>query len=212
VATQEVVVAKARSVRQRPGNKTDTADAAGLAALLAPGLVEPRCIPPPAIHAVRDLPRTRVALVQTRTHGQKRISKVLEDTNIKVAHAMSARFGHSGRRMLKALCQGERDPKKLAALALGTLRRKLPELELALTGQFTEHHGRLIQGELELMELLERQIADLDEQIRPATEPFTPHLEQLQSIPGVQAITARDLIAEIGTEMRRFGSAKRLSS
>jgi hypothetical protein len=51
-------------------------------------------------------------------------------------------------------------------LALGTLRRKRPQLELALTGQFTEHHGRLIQGELEVMELLERQVAALDEQIR----------------------------------------------
>ena len=101
--------------------------------------------------------------------AQNRISKVLEDTNIKVAHAMSDLFGTSGRRMLKALCAGERNPHKLAALAMGTLRRKLPELELALTGQFTEHHGRLIQGELELMELLERQIAELDEQI-PASD------------------------------------------
>jgi transposase len=212
VKTLEVVAANARSVRQRPGKKTDKADAAWLAELLAHGLVEPSFIPPPAIQALRDLTRTRVALVQTRTQVQNRISKVLEDTNIKVAHTMSDLFGHSGRRMLKALCQGERDPKKLAALALGTLLRKLPELELALTGQFTAHHGRLIQGELELMELLERQIADLDEQIRQATEPFAPQLEQLQSLPGIKVITGRDIITEIGTEMRRFGSAQRLAS
>jgi hypothetical protein len=97
-------------------------------------------------------------------------------------------------------------------LALGTWRRKLPQLELALTGPFTEHHGRLIQGELELMELLERQIAELNEQIRDATEPFVPQLDLLQSIPGVQAIAARDLMGEIGSDMSRFGSAKRLSS
>jgi transposase len=164
------------------------------------------------MQALRDLTRTRVALGQNRTQVQNRISKVLEDTNIKVAHALSDLFGKSGRRMLKALCQGERDPKKLAALALGTLRRKLPDLELALTGQFTEHHGRLIQGELELMELLERQIIELDEQIREATAPFALELELLQSIPGVKSITARDIIAEIGADMSRFGSATRLSS
>ena len=62
------------------------------------------------------------------------------------------------------------------------------------------------------MEVLEWQIADLDEQIRQATEPFAPQLEQRQSLPGVKAITARDIIAEIGPEMRRFGSATRLSS
>jgi len=51
VTTLEVVVANARSVRQRPGKKTEQADAAWLAELLAPGLVEPRGIPPPAIQA-----------------------------------------------------------------------------------------------------------------------------------------------------------------
>ena len=62
------------------------------------------------------------------------------------------------------------------------------------------------------MALLERQIAALAEQIRQATAPFAPQLEQLQSIPGIKSITARDIIAEIGADMRRFGSAKRLSS
>jgi transposase len=66
--------------------------------------------------------------------------------------------------------------------------------------------------ELELMALLERQIAELDAQIGAATEPFAPQLAQLQSLPGVKAITARDLIAEIGPAMSRFGSAKRLAS
>jgi transposase len=120
IATLEVVVANARSVRQRPGKKTDKADAAWLAELLAHGLSEPSFLPPPAVQALRDLTRTRVALVQTRTQGQNRSSKVLEATTIKVAHARSDLLGTSGRRMLKAWCEGERHPKKLAALALGT--------------------------------------------------------------------------------------------
>ena len=115
-----VVVANARSVRQRPGKKTEKADAAWLAERFAHGLVEPSFLPPPAVQAWRDLPRTRVALVQTRPQGHNRLSTVLEDTNIKVAHAMSDLFGTSGRRRLKALCAGERNPHTLAALAMGT--------------------------------------------------------------------------------------------
>ena len=126
VETLAVVVANARSVRQRLGKKIDKAAAAWRAELFAHDLVEPRFLPPPAVQALRDLTRTRVALVQTRTQVQNRISKVLEDTNIKVAHAMSDLFGTSGRRMLKALCAGERNPQKLAALAMGTFRRKMP--------------------------------------------------------------------------------------
>ena len=62
-------------MRQRPGQKPDTADATWLAALLAHGLVDPGFLPPPAVQVLRDLTRTRVALVQTRTHVQNRISK-----------------------------------------------------------------------------------------------------------------------------------------
>ena len=83
---------------------------------------------------------------------------------------------------------------------------------MALTGQFTAHHGRLIQGALALLEFLERQIPTLDEQIRQATEAFEPQLEPLQSLPGIQAITARDILAESGADMRRCGSAPRVSS
>jgi transposase len=161
---------------------------------------------------LRALTRTRVALVQTRPQGHNRLSTVLEDTNITVAHAMSDRCGTSGRRMLKAWCAGERHPTQLAAFAMATVRRTVPELALALTGQCTAHHGRLLQGERELMELLERQIADLDAQIRQATEPCAPQLEPLHSIPGLTAITARDIIAEIGAAMGRCGSARRVSS
>ena len=71
--------------------------------------------------------------------------------------------------------------------------------------------GTVIKA-LALMALLERQIAALDEQRRVATASFTPQLEQLHSIPGIKAITARDIIAEIGADMRRCGSATRVSS
>ena len=76
-----------------------------------------------------------------------------------------------GRRMLAALIAGERDANTLAALALGKLRRKLPQLELALAGQFTAHHARLIQGALDRIDLLDRQIAELDQQIGALVHP-----------------------------------------
>jgi transposase len=104
-------------------------------------------------------------LVQTQTQAKNRVQKVLEDSNIKLGSVVSDVFGKSGRQMLKALLAGERDAQTLASMALGRLRRKLPELALALTGQFTDHHGRLSALALELIDLLERQIADLDEQM-----------------------------------------------
>jgi transposase len=114
--------------------------------------------------------------------------------------------------MLQALLEGARNAQTLASLALGRLRRQLPALEVALTGQFTEHHGHLIALSLELMDLLERQIAELDAQIRLLVEPLLPQIEQLDSIPGVDATAARNILGEMGTDMSRFGSATRLAS
>jgi transposase len=207
-----VLVGNAQEMRRRPGHKTDKADARWIAELLAHGLIRPSFIPPPPIQALRDLTRTRVALIQARTQAKNRVVKVLEDTNIKLTSVVSDLFGRSGRRMLAALVAGERDPQTLAALALGVLRRKQPQLELALTGQFTDHHAWLIQGALELIDLLGRQLADLDQHIGELMAPLAPQLEQLTSIPGVEATAARAILAEIGTEMRHFGSAARLAS
>jgi transposase len=212
VGVVEVLVGSTREMRPRPGHKTDPADARWIAELLAHGLIRPSFVPPPETRALRDLTRTRVGLVQTRTQAKNRVQKVLEDSNIKLASVVSDVFGKSGRQMLKALIEGERDAQTLASMALGRLRRKLSELELALTGQFTEHHGRLIALSLELIDLLERQIAELNEQIRLLIEPFMPQIEQLDSIPGVDVTAARDILGEIGMDMSRFGSAARLAA
>lgn len=212
VGVVDVLVGNAREMRPRPGKKTDKADATWIAELLAHGLVRPSFVPPPTIQALRDLTRTRVGLVQTRTQAKNRVQKVLEDSNIKLASVASDVFGKSGREMLKALIDGERDAQKLASMARGRLRRKRPELELALTGQFTAHHGRIIALSLELIEMLERQIRDLNEQIGVLVEPLAPQIEQLATIPGIDETAARDIIGEIGTDMSRFGSATRLSS
>jgi Transposase IS116/IS110/IS902 family len=97
-------------------------------------------------------------------------------------------------------------------LALGALKHKRPPLELALTGQFTAHHGTLLGLLLELIEGLDRQMATLDQQIGALVAPLQAQIAQLDSIPGVDIMAARDMLAEIGTDMSRFGDAARLAS
>jgi len=70
----------------------------------------------------------------------------------------------------------------------------------------------MIQASLARSDLLHRQIADLDRQIGERVEPLRPQMEPLTSIPGVDETAARDMLAEIGTEMRRFGASARLAS
>jgi hypothetical protein len=91
---------------------------------------------------------------------------MLEDTNITRAIVVSDVFGKRGRRMLDALVAGERDPAKLSSRALGTLRRQIPQREVALQGRFAAHHAQLLRGALELVEVLGRQIAEIEQQLQ----------------------------------------------
>ena len=59
-------------------------------------------------------------------------------------------FGVSGREMLAALLAGERQPAVLAQLARTRMRAKIPLLEEAFVGRFTEHHAFLLRTMLAL--------------------------------------------------------------
>jgi transposase len=211
----QIVVGNPRDMHRRRGKKTDKLDADWISELLAHDLISNSFVPPPHIVALRDLTRTRTTLVETRAQGKNRVHRVLQDTNIKLANVATDMFGKSGRAMLDALVQGERDPNTLSELALGRLRVKIPQLELALEGQFTEHHGALIRMSLCQIDLLDEQIAEIDERIAKLVE-ATPRvqaaIEQLDSIPGVDQTAARIVVSEIGTDMDRFEADKRLAS
>ena len=112
--------------------------------LLECGLLRGSFVPPPAIRQLRDLTRYRKRLIQAHTAEVQRIQKTLEDAGIKLDSVATDVLGVSGRAILKALVAGERDPKTLAELAKGKLRKKLPQLRQALRGRFGDHHALLV--------------------------------------------------------------------
>jgi transposase len=114
--------------------------------------------------------------------------------------------------MLQALVAGTRDPAVLAELARGKLRQKLPALRQALQGRFGDHHALLVGQILAKLDFLDEAIAQLSAEIDRVIAPFQPQVALLDTIPGVDRRTAQALIAELGVDMARFGSAQRLAS
>jgi transposase len=55
-------------------------------------------------------------------------------------------------------------------------------------------------------------MAPLEQQIGALVAPLQAQMAQLDSIPGGDIMAARDILAEIGTDMRRCGDAARLAS
>src|SRR5207245_5702604 len=156
----ELVLANAQHIRNVPGRKTDVADAAWIADLLAHGLIRSSFVPPAAIQELRDLTRTRKQLVREISQHSLRIQKVLEDANLKLGSVLSDVLGRSGRAMLKAIVAGESDPQRLAALAQGTARKKTADLREALRGHITAHHRTMLKLHLDVINALERTLSE----------------------------------------------------
>jgi len=209
----EVWLVNAREVKHLPGRpKTDKLDAVWLAKLAERGMLRPSFVPPAPIRRLRDLTRYRADLVAVRTAEKQRVEKLLEDAQIKLSVVASDIFGVSGRAMLAALIQGERDPKRLAQLARTRLRAKLGQLQEAFTGQFTDHHAFLLQTMLGRIDQASADIAELDRKIEAEIAPLGAAVERLDEITGVGRTAAQTIIAEIGTDMARFPTAGHLAS
>jgi transposase len=156
--------------------------------------------------------RYRKTLVQQRADEVNRLQKVLESANVKLAAVATDVVGVSGRAMLAALLEGQDDPEALAELARGRLRAKLPELRRALEGRVKAHHRVLLAQLLAHIDFLEAAIAELQAEIERRLAPFDEAVDLLQTIPGVGAVAAAAIVAEIGDDMGRFPSAKHLAS
>ena len=208
-----LVLANALHIKQVPGRKTDVKDCQWIAQLLQHGLIRGSRVPGREQRALRDLTRMRTLLVEDKARVANRIQKALEGANIKLGSVASDVLGASGRDMLRALIAGEQNPEVIADLARRRLRAKIPELTEALRGQVTEHHRFVLGFLLEQVEQIERQIATVEGRIEAVLGPFRQELaERLDTIPGIDRLSAISLLAEVGADMSPFASGRHLSA
>lgn len=199
-------------IKAVPGRKTDAKDCEWIADLLQHGLLKGSFVPPTPIQDLRDLTRYRAELRQSQNRVANRIQKFLEQANLKLSSVASNTLGVSGRRMLEALIAGQEDPEQLAKLARGKLKSKIPQLEQALEGRVRDHHRFLLAEFLDEWKALGDRIARLEAEIDRQIRPFESAVALWQTIPGVDRVTACNLVAEVGVDMNPFPTAQHLAS
>ena len=208
----DVILVNAAHAKGLPGRKTDVCDAAWLCQMGECGLLRASFVPPEPIRQLRDLTRYRTTLTAERSREAQRLEKELEDAGIKLSSVATDILGVSGRAMLAALIDGERDVRVLAEMAKARMRSKIPQLVEALTGNFGEHHAFLCRLHLERIDQLSASILALSSRIEEQMRPFSRRLDQLATIPGVGQSVAEVIIAETGGDMSRFRTAAHLAS
>ena len=208
----ELLLVNAQHIKQVPGRKTDIRDCEWIADLLQHGLRRGSYVPKQEQRDLRDLTRYRVRLNEDKVRLANRIQKTLQDANIKLASVATDVLGASGRTMLQAIAAGEDDPETLAQMARKRLRKKLPQLRLALQGRIRDHHGFLLGQLLEELRFTEDKINELDQRIQQWMLPHHHAISLWTSMPGIRITTAWSLVAEIGTNPEQFPQDSNLAS
>lgn len=101
----------------------------------------------------------------------------------------------------------------IGPLIHGSMKNKLPELELAIDGYITPEQAAKLKIIKEHFGNLEARKAELEELILALANPYQQEISIILTAPGfTNTFTAIGIISEIGTNMEAFPSAKHLCS
>ena len=196
------LVVNARHVKQVPGRKTDVKDSEWLASLARFGLLRGSFIPPADLRELRLVSRYRQKLVGMLAGEKNRLHKWLDDAGIRLGTVVSDIHGVSAQVIVEGLLDGQ-SPEELVTHARGRLKAKREALVDSLV---------VLQMARDHIRFLESRIAELDAYLLAAMRPYEWAFRLLQTLPGVDEVSAAQILIEIGVEMSRFGSAHRLAS
>lgn len=170
----QVNVVNARYTKTLPGRKTDVQECQWLQKLHTFGLLNNSFRPPEEIRVLRCYLRQRENLVQQAGTCIQQMQKVLTEMNLQLANVISDLSGRTGMAILQAILDGERDPRKLAALRDPRIQASEKEIMQSLEGHWRE----------ELLFVL-RQIRDLYytylENIGECDQRIEAHLKTMQA-------------------------------
>lgn len=200
-------------VKKVAGRKSDVSDSQWLSKLVMYGLVTPSFVPSLHLQELRKLTRYRTKLTADRTRVKNRIIKELERSGLKLATVCSDVLGKTGRTLLEAMLAGiVLDDATIQKMSYGTLRDRVQDLSRALQDPITPCTAIILRQMLRRLDDIAKDIADLESEIRTLLQPMADDVARLDQIPGLDEIAAAAIVAETGTDMSVFPSAKHLAS
>ncbi len=135
-AGMEVYLVNARETKNLPGRKTDVQESQWLMKLHTYGLLRNSFRPSREIRTLRTYWRQRHDLVRSTGRHIQRMQKALTRMNIQLANVISDISGVTGQTILKAILDGQRDPRELAAYRDCRVEASEEEIVQALEGNW----------------------------------------------------------------------------
>ena len=205
-------LAQAFSNRARRGRKLDFKDAERLVKRLLADELILSFVPEPEQRGWRTMTRMKTQLARDRVRLHSQLECLLEEMRIKLSSVVSDLFGASGMRILRALAEGQTDLEKLAALGSERLQCGKAQLIDALNAKPSAMHRRLLALYLERLDLIDKQMEELNQCIAAAMRTHEDAVMRLAEVPGFGVDSAQQIIAEVGPQASTFDSAAQFTS
>jgi transposase len=163
----KVTLVKAGDAKNLPGrDKTDGEDCQWICKLFSHGLLRPSVIPNDSIRELRIYLRMRHDHISLAAQHKQHIQKAFIMMNVRLPEALSDITGSSGRKMIEAILNGERDAEQLVALCHSTIRNKKEQQILkALTGIYKNEYLFALQHAYDCWKFYQSKIEQCDEKI-----------------------------------------------
>jgi transposase len=237
----EVLLVDARHVKGVHGRKSDVLDCQWLQQLLSYGLLRAAFRPREQFCTLRELNRIRNRTLRDQGRSVQHMQKAMTLMNIQLGRAISDVAGVTGQRIVRAIVDGQRDPKELAAYRDRRIKASEEEIAASLQGTWRAEHLFALKQALAAFDFCGEQLAQCDAEIEQVMRQLHKHSgepakgkkrsrsknaprfdarEQLfkmcgvdvTRIDGIDVSTALTVVSETGTDLSRFASDKHFAS
>ncbi len=161
----QVILCNGKFTKNIKGKKTDIQDCQWIQKLHSIGLLSGSFLPDEATEQLRTFCRHRSNLLASAASASKKMQKYLRLLNLRLDVVVNDICGLTGMAIIKAICNGEKNPERLADLRHHNCRKSKEEIAKALHSNGRQDYLFTLKQELEMYELFQAKIALCDIEI-----------------------------------------------
>ena len=219
----EVILVAGSQTKNVQGRKTDVIDSIWIQKLHSLGLLSGSFLLSDVLQELRTYYNHRLHLIEQIARYTLKMQKTLRLMNVRLDIAIRDITGRSGITIIEAILAGDHDPSHLASLVDIRTKRSKEEIAESLHGSWREELLFELKACLNFYKFYNQALAECDRTIlkgynRKKTKnapefnvskvAFQYFKTDLFAIPGISHSTVLCLITNIGTDIRKFPSAK----
>ncbi len=160
-----VLLVDPHKLKNVSGRKTDVLDCQWIQQLHTYGLLTGAFRPSDGICGLRSYVRQREMLIRRAAEHVQHMQKALTQMNVKLSQVLRRVTGKTGMRIIRAIMDGEHDPKKLAEFRDGRCHNDEATIAKALEGNWRPEHLFSLRQAVELYDFYQDKIVACDREL-----------------------------------------------